>query len=181
MIRGDVMNVYDFYVKDIESKEVSLEKYKGKVLLIINSATHCGFTPQYEALQALHDTFNAKGFEILDFPCNQFMNQAPEDNKEIKQFCELNYQTKFPQFSKVKVNGSQADPLFVYLKKTAPREFVKLDKQQGFCSKLFFGTKVKWNFTKFLINKKGEVVARFSPSYDPKQIEKYIEEEIKKN
>ncbi|QWB95638.1 glutathione peroxidase [Mycoplasmatota bacterium] len=172
------MNVFNFKVKDIEGKEVSLDKYKGQLLLIINSATHCGFTPQYEALQKLHDTYSDKGFEILDFPCNQFMNQAPENNKEIKQFCELNYQTKFPQFSKIKVNGKEADPLFKYLKSEAPREYAKLDKQQGFISKLFFGNKVKWNFTKFLVDRQGKVVARFSPSYDPQNIATFIEKYI---
>jgi glutathione peroxidase len=173
-----MMTVFDFKVKDIQEKEVALDKYKGQLLLIINSATHCGFTPQYEALQKLHDDYSKKGFEILDFPCNQFMNQAPENNKEIKQFCELNYQTKFPQFSKIKVNGKEADPLFVYLRKEAPREYAKIDKQQGVFSKLFFGNRVKWNFTKFLVDRQGKVIARFSPSYDPKNIAKYIEENL---
>lgn len=170
------MNIYDFKVLDIEGNAVSLSDYKGKTVLVINSATHCGLTPQYEPLQKLYDTYKDKGFVILDFPCNQFMNQAPEDEKGIKKFCQLNYQTTFPQFSKIKVNGKEAAPLYKYLKKAAPLEYSSPSKQQGLLNKLIFGTKIKWNFTKFLVNKNGEVVARFSPGFKPDLLTPYIEE-----
>ena len=169
------MNIYDFKVNDINGKEVSLDQYKGKVLLVINSATHCGLTPQYKALQALYDEYKEKGFEILDFPSNQFMNQAPENNDGIKSFCELNYQTTFPQFSKINVNGKQADPVFKYLKAKAPNEYRNPKHQQGILSRIFFGTKIKWNFTKFLINREGVIVGRFSPNFKPEEIKQYID------
>jgi len=173
--RGDHMNIYDFKVKDIEGQEVSLSQYKGKTLLIINSATHCGLTPQYELIQKLYETYKDKDFFVLDFPCNQFMNQAPEDEKGIKSFCELNYQTTFPQFSKIKVNGSDADPLYKYLKKEAPLEHSSPTKKQGFFNKLIFGTKIKWNFTKFLVDKNGHIVGRFSPGFKPNELDTFIE------
>jgi glutathione peroxidase len=168
------MNVYNFNVKNVDQKEVSLSEYQGKVVLIVNTATKCGLTPQYEGLEKLYQKYKARGFEILDFPCNQFMNQAPGSDQEISTFCELNYQTTFKRFSKINVNGKDADPLYQYLKKIKPEDF-NVNNKRSFLS--FFRKKVeiKWNFTKFLVNKQGEVIYRFSPSFLPKDIEKYIE------
>ena len=152
--------IYDFIVKQ-KGLDVSLEQYKGKVLLIVNTATRCGFTPQYNGLEALYEKYNSKGFEILDFPCNQFLFQAPGSDEEINEFCSLNYNTKFPRFSKVKVNGKEEEPLFRFLKDNAPENK---------------GKNVKWNFTKFLVDKEGNVVHRFEPTDTPESIEKSIEE-----
>ena len=149
-------NVYDFNVLDRKGNEVSLSEYKGKVLLIVNTATRCGFTPQYEELEALYKVYRDKGLEILDFPCNQFGQQTPGSEEEIHSFCQLNYGTEFPQFE---VNGENQSPLFAYLK-----------AQKGFASK----PDIKWNFTKFLINQQGEVVARYEPTHDIKLIEQDI-------
>lgn len=153
------MSIYDFNAKDINGKDISLSKYKGKVLLIVNTATGCGFTPQYNALEALYKKYEEKGFEILDFPCNQFGKQAPGEDHEIKDFCEINFGVSFDQFSKIEVNGKNEHPLYTYLK-----------SQKGG----ILGNKIKWNFTKFLINKNGEVVARFAPNVKPENIENDI-------
>lgn len=153
------MNLYDFEVKGFDGSMVSMKKYEGKILLIVNTATGCGFTPQYEGLQQLYDKYREKGFEILDFPCNQFANQAPGSNEEIHQFCQLKYNTTFPLFSKVEVNGKNEDPLFHYLKEQKTS---------------FLGKKIKWNFTKFLIDREGNVVGRFEPTTKPSQIETKI-------
>ena len=151
------MNIYDFNVKDNKGNEVSLGEYKGKVLLVVNTATGCGFTPQYEGLQNMYNKFNEKGFEILDFPCNQFAFQAPGDDAKIDSFCTLRYNTTFPRFKKIKVNGSDADPLYKYLKDASD------------------GKRIKWNFTKFLIDREGNVVGRFAPSDKPEDIEASVE------
>ena len=153
--------LYDFKVKDIEGNEVSLGEYKGKVLLIVNTATGCGFTPQYEGLEVLYKKYHDKGFEILDFPCNQFFEQAPGSNEEIVGFCKLNYGTTFKTFAKVEVNGENESLLYSYLK----------EQKSG-----MFGSKIKWNFTKFLVDREGNVIKRFSPQTTPKSIEKDIEE-----
>lgn len=153
------MNLYDYTVKDVSGNEVSMEIYKGKVLLIINTATGCGFTPQYEGLQKLYDKYKEMNFEILDFPCNQFGNQAPGSNQDIQGFCQLKYNTSFPLFSKIDVNGKNEEPLFGYLKK------------QG---KSLLGSNIKWNFTKFLVDREGTVVARFAPTTKPEQIEEQV-------
>lgn len=150
------MTVYDFTVKDMTDSDVSLSQYKGKVLLIVNTATGCGFTPQYEGLQKLYDTHKDKGFEILDFPCNQFANQAPGTIVEINSFCTLNYGTTFPRFAKIDVNGASESPLYTYLKK----------QKKG-----SLGSRIKWNFTKFLIDRDGNVVARYAPADTPESIE----------
>lgn len=150
------MNIYDFKVRDSQGAEVSIGEYAGKVLLIVNTATGCGFTPQYEGLQKLYDTYGKLGFEILDFPCNQFGNQAPGSAEEINSFCKLNYGTTFKRFAKVEVNGKNENPLFTYLK-----------KQKGG----FGGSRIKWNFTKFLVNQSGEVVKRYAPATKPEEIE----------
>ena len=153
------MNIYDFQVKDAKGNLVNLSEYKGKTLLIVNTATGCGFTPQYKGLQALYDKYQAKGFEILDFPCNQFGHQAPGSEDEIHQFCEINYKTTFRLFSKIDVNGKNESPLYPSLK----------GQKGGFLSK-----RIKWNFTKFLVDKTGKVVERFAPTATPESIEEKI-------
>ncbi len=155
------MNIYDYVVKDADGNEVSMESYKGKALLIVNTATGCGFTPQYEGLENLYKKYQAHGFEILDFPCNQFGNQAPGTETEIKEFCQLKYDTTFKLFSKVEVNGANEAPLFHYLK----------SQQSG-----ILGSKVKWNFTKFLVDRNGNVVERFAPTVTADKIEKKLKE-----
>ncbi len=168
-------SIYDFTVTDNKGKEISLSEYKGKVLLIVNTATACGFTPQYEDLDVLYDTYAAKGFEILDFPCNQFGAQAPGTDAEIHEFCTLRYNTQFPRFKKIDVNGSNEIPLYTFLKskkgfagfnpshpltKILDDMFSKADPE--YTQK----ADIKWNFTKFLIDREGNVVARFEPTAD---------------
>ncbi len=174
------MNLYDIDVKDMQKQDVSLRDYEGKVLLIVNSATRCGLTPQYEGLQALYEKYHDRGFEILEFPCNQFLEQAPEDNEGIKSFCQMNYGITYPQFDKIEVNGEDAHPLFAHLKEVKPED--KENKEtKGFLEKLKElnqerkGSDIKWNFTKFLVNRKGEVVERYSPTVTPKELEEAIE------
>lgn len=153
------MNLYDFKVKGANGEEVPMEQFKGKVLLIVNTATGCGFTPQYEGLQKLYDRHKGRGLEILDFPCNQFGHQAPGTDEEIGAFCTLKYKTTFPRFAKVDVNGDNQEPLFRFLKK----------RKGG-----FMGSNIKWNFTKFLVARDGSVVGRYAPTTDPEKIEKDI-------
>ena len=150
------MTIYDFKVRSAKGEEVSMADYKGKVLLIVNTATGCGFTPQYEGLQKLYDKYKDKGLEILDFPCNQFGHQAPGTEEEIQEFCTLKYKTTFPLFAKVEVNGKNEEPLFRYLK-----------SQEGG----FLGDDIKWNFTKFLVARDGRVVGRYAPITKPENIE----------
>lgn len=150
------MGFYDIVVKDKAGEDVSLSTYKGKVLVVVNTATGCGFTPQYEGLQKLYDNYKDKGFEILDFPCNQFAGQAPGTIEEINSFCTLNYGTTFPRFAKITVNGRDASPLFAYLKK----------EQKG-----ALGATIQWNFTKFLIDREGNVVRRYAPADTPASME----------
>jgi glutathione peroxidase len=176
-------NVYDFNVLDRKGNEISLSEYKGKVLLIVNTATRCGFTPQYEELETLYKVYRDKGLEILDFPCNQFGQQAPGSEDEIHSFCQLNYGTEFPQFKKIEVNGENQSPLFAYLK--AQKGFAGFDLNHKIGALLHdmmlkadpdYASKpyIKWNFTKFLINQQGEVVARYEPTHDIKLIEQDI-------
>ena len=150
------MTIYDFKVRNAKGEEVSMADYKGKVLLIVNTATGCGFTPQYEGLQKLYDKYKDMGLEILDFPCNQFGHQAPGTEEEIQEFCTLKYKTTFPLFAKVDVNGKNEEPLFRYLK-----------SQEGG----FLGDDIKWNFTKFLVTRDGIVVGRYAPITKPENIE----------
>lgn len=171
------MNVYDFNVKDVDQKEISLSKYQGKVLLIINSATKCGLTPQYEGIEKLYEAYRDKGFEVLDFPCNQFMNQAPGTDEELKSFCELNYGTQFKTFAKIDVNGKNAHPLYKYLKNEKKKDLGESEKV-SFLSKLIPNTSIKWNFTKFLVDRKGNVIHRFGPGFQPQHIEKFLKEVI---
>ena len=177
------MSIYDISVKNRKGEDISLNDYKDKVLLIVNTATGCGFTPQYKSLEELYKRHHDKGLEILDFPCNQFDNQAPGNDDEIHEFCQLKYQTSFDQFAKIDVNGDKEDPLFSYLKENAPSEEVKGLKDKmtmKAISKISSSCKsdsdIKWNFTKFLVNRKGAVVDRFAPTVDPLKIEDKIKE-----
>lgn len=161
----DQMSVYRFSAKTLDGKEQSLKKYKGNVLLIVNTASKCGFTPQFEGLQQLYDTYKEEGFFVLGFPCNQFGNQDPGSNEEIQQFCTANYGVTFPMFEKIDVKGANAHPLFNYLTNEA----------KGILTK-----EIKWNFTKFLINKNGKVVDRFAPQSKPELLKEKIEKELNK-
>lgn len=150
--------VYDFQAKDIDGAERSMADYKGKAMLVVNTASKCGFTPQYKGLEKLHRDYASKGLVVLGFPCDQFGHQEPGDEAEIKNFCSLSYDVSFPMFAKVEVNGGNAHPFYKYLKKQA---------------KGILGTEViKWNFTKFLVDKNGKVVRRYSPTDTPESIEK---------
>lgn len=151
------MSIYDFEVTTIEGKKTTLETYKGKVLLIVNVASKCGFTYQYEGLETLYKKYKDKGLVVLGFPCNQFSQQEPGNEEEIKNFCNLTYGVEFPMFSKIDVNGEKAHPLYTYLKKEK--------------SGLLGSEAIKWNFTKFLVDKNGNVVDRYAPSTNPQDIE----------
>ena len=153
-------SIYDFSVLDQDNQMISLDTYRGNVLLVVNTATDCGLTPQYQGLQELYDRYHDQGFEILDFPCNQFMGQAPGSAEEINAFCSLHYQTTFPRFAKVKVNGKEADPLYVWLK----------DQKSG-----PLGKRIEWNFAKFLIGRDGQVLERFSSKTAPQNLQESIE------
>lgn len=157
--------IYDFTVKDNKGNDISLDKYKGKVLLIVNTATECGFTPQYQGLEELYKKYKDQGFEILDFPSNQFGGQAPGTDAEIANFCTSRFGTTFDRFAKIDVNGEKEDPLYTYLKKS----------QGG-----LLGDKIKWNFTKFLVDKEGKVVNRYSSQKKPENIAKEIEKLLEK-
>ncbi len=161
ILGANMQNIYDIEVKTIDGKTIKMSEYKNKVLLIVNVASFCGFTPQYEGLEELYKKYKNKDFVVLGFPCNQFMNQEPEDEKQIKQFCSLTYDVTFPMFSKIEVNGENTHALYKFLK----------EQVSG-----VLGTEgIKWNFTKFLVNKEGKVIERFSPSTTPKSLEKQIE------
>ena len=175
--------IYDFSVKDRKGNSVSLKEYANEVILIVNTATKCGFTPQYEELEKLYESHHSDGFTILDFPCNQFGKQAPGTDESIHSFCKLNYGTEFPRFKKVKVNGDDADPLFKYLKEQ--KGFAGFNMEHpiaGILDNMLSeadpnykeSPDIKWNFTKFLINKRGQVVARFEPTESFEVIEKAI-------
>ena len=176
--------IYDFKVKKRDGAELDLADLKGKVLLIVNTATGCGFTPQYEGIEKMYEKWHEKGFEVLDFPCNQFGHQAPGDNDEIHEFCTAKYKTKFDQLAKVEVNGDKAEPIWKYLKeeiaddpepkgmknKLAMKAITKIPgvaKEKGF---------IKWNFTKFVVDRDGKVVYRFGPTDEPKDFEDKIRE-----
>ena len=179
--------IYDFSVKDREGKVVSLSEYKGKVLLIVNTATGCGFTPHYESLEDMYKDLRDSGFEILDFPSNQFANQAPGTDDEIHDYCTLHFGTEFPQFSKIDVNGKTADPLFAYLATEKPFEGFGKGFKTAMLTKFAnmnnkkFGDKayIKWNFTKFLVDREGNVIARFEPTVDMKDVRKAVENAVK--
>ncbi|MDR2671888.1 MAG: glutathione peroxidase [Coriobacteriales bacterium] len=153
-------SIYDFTVKGITGDDISLSEYRGKVLLVVNTATRCGFTPQYDGLQELYKKYEKRGFEILDFPCNQFINQAPNTDNEIDFFCTVKYGTTFSRFKKIEVNGKNESPLYTWLKGQKGGQF---------------GDNIKWNFTKFLVNRNGEVVRRYAPTKTPASLEADIE------
>ncbi len=154
-------NIYSIPVKDIKRNETTLAPYKNKVLLMVNVASKCGFTPQYTGLEGLYRKYKERGFEILGFPCNQFGSQEPGDEEEIQNFCKMNYDVSFPLYAKVNVNGEETAPIYDFLKSSQPG---------------FLGTEViKWNFTKFLVDRSGQVIARFAPNTKPEDLEKEIE------
>ena len=157
-------NVYDFTVNDIHGKPVKLDRYKDKVMLVVNVASKCGFTPQYQGLEALYQKYHGKGLEILGFPCNQFGAQEPGNEQEIAQFCDLNYGVTFPLFAKVDVNGAAATPVYKYLKSEKPG--------------LLGSEAIKWNFTKFLVDRKGKVIARYAPNDTPESLAPDIEKQL---
>lgn len=175
------MSIYDYSIIDRNGKKVNLRDYEGKVLIIVNTATGCGFTPQYEGLEKIYKQYNAKGLEVIDIPCNQFGSQAPGTDEEIHEFCTLKYNTSFDQFAKADVNGENELPLYTYLKGQ-----IKEDKIEGIKNKMAMKaikkmsktTKkdgdIKWNFTKFLVNQEGKVVERYSPTFKPEDMENDI-------
>lgn len=172
--------IYDVKVKDADGNETSMDEFKGKVLLIVNTATKCGLTPQYEGLQDLYDEFNQKGFEILDFPSNQFMRQAPGTDSEIGEFCNMNYGTTFRRFAKADVNGKNASELFVWLKEQIKEdegddESRSFDKKTKMLKPFAKTGDIKWNFGKFLVDRDGNVVGRYSPGYVPEKLRERIE------
>ncbi|MDO4518241.1 MAG: glutathione peroxidase [Bacillota bacterium] len=177
------MNAFDFKVKAMDGTEVELSQYAGKALLIVNSATGCGFTPQYEELEGMYEEFKDQGFEILDFPCNQFGNQAPGSDGEIHEFCTLKFGTKFPQFSKIDVNGDNADPLYKWLTAntkfkgfSGPARLVLTPIVKKMDRDFKNNGNIKWNFTKFLINRNGEIVERYEPTDKIADIKAKIQE-----
>ena len=157
-------NFYDFTAKSLSGKDVNMDVYKGKTILVVNTASKCAFTPQYEGLEKLNKKYKDKGLVILGFPCNQFLNQEPGDEKSISEGCLLNYGVSFPMFSKIEVNGKNAHPIYKYLK----------DELSG-----LFGSEIKWNFTKFLIDSTGKPIKRFSPITVPEKIDKYLVKVLK--
>jgi glutathione peroxidase len=153
-------NIYQFTAKTLQGKEVNLKDYQGRTVLIVNTASKCGLTPQFEGLEKLYGKYRDKGLVILGFPCNQFANQEPGDEKQISEGCLINYGVSFPMFSKIEVNGQNAHPLYKFLKNRLPG---------------LFGGSIKWNFTKFLVDKNGKPVKRFAPFTKPEKIDKYLE------
>ncbi len=181
------MNIYEITVKNRKGEDVNLENYKGKVLLIVNTATGCGFTPQYEGLEKLYKEYHDKGLEILDFPCNQFGHQAPGSDDEIHEFCTAKYNTSFDQFQKIDVNGENESPIFTCLKEQEKEDIISGMKNKiamKAVEKISTTAKnpgdIIWNFTKFLIDKEGNVVARYSPTYKPEEMEEKIKELLNK-
>ncbi len=177
------MSIYDFKIKTRSGEEISTSDYKGKVLIIVNTATGCGFTPQYEGLEKLYKEYHEKGLEVLDFPCNQFGNQAPGSDDEIHSFCALKYNTSFDQFAKIDVNGETESPIYTYLKNEVKEDIIdglKNKMAMGAIEKISTTYKnegdIKWNFTKFLVDREGNVVARYSPTFKPEDMEEKIKE-----
>ena len=176
------MSIYDLTVKTRKGEEFALSQLQGKVLLIVNTATGCGFTPQYEALEKLYEAYHDRGLEVLDFPCNQFGHQAPGEDEEIHAFCTGKYKTRFDQFKKIDVNGETEDPLFTELKAQAPADepvkSLKAKAAMAAIGKISTTCKapgdIKWNFTKFLVDREGKVVRRISPIADPMELEESI-------
>ncbi|MBR1770553.1 MAG: glutathione peroxidase [Lachnospiraceae bacterium] len=176
------MSIYDYTVKARKGATLNMEEMKGKVLLIVNTATGCGFTPQYEAIEKLYEKYHDQGFEVLDFPCNQFGHQAPGDESEIHEFCTAKYKTQFDQLAKIDVNGENEEPLFTYLKSQMPDEEIEGEKNKSIMDKIATisatckkPSDIKWNFTKFLVDREGNVVKRFNPTSNPADFEADIE------
>ena len=177
------MSIYDYSVKNRNGENIPISNYKGKVLIIVNTATGCGFTPQYEGLEKLYKEYHDKGLEILDFPCNQFGNQAPGSDDEIHQFCQFKYNTSFDQFSKIDVNGDNESSLYTCIKNEVKEDIIEgmknklamkaIDKISTTCKK---DVDIKWNFTKFLVDREGNIVARYSPTFKPEDMEEKIKE-----
>ena len=177
------MNIYDLKVRKRDGEELDLSTLKGKVALVVNTATGCGFTPQYEAIEKLYEKYHDQGLEILDFPCNQFGHQAPGDNDEIHQFCTAKYNTQFDQLAKIEVNGENESPVYAILKEQQPKEEIKglknkmamkaIQKISTTCKK---DGDIVWNFTKFLVNKEGNAIKRYDPTFNPSDIENNIKE-----
>ena len=172
------MNIYDVVVKTRKNEDFPISNYKGKVMLIVNTATGCGFTPQYEAIEELYEKYHDKGLEGLDFPCNQFGHQAPGDNDEIHEFCTAKYKTQFDQFAKVDVNGEEASDIFKIIKKAQPdEEVIGLKNKMAMKAIMKISSTckesgdIKWNFTKFLVDREGNVVKRYNPTFDPRDME----------
>ena len=181
------MSVYDYKVKDMKGNEISLSEYAGKLLLIVNTASKCGFTPQYDGLEKLYQKYKEQGLVILGFPSNQFLAQEPGDNEEISSFCKLNYGVTFPLFSKIDVYGDSADPLFQFLSETAPFKGFELNKEMGRKIESVVkehypenqeGNGVKWNFTKFLIARDGTVKERYEPTVTPEELDSIISKSL---
>ena len=177
------MSIYDNKFKNRKGEEISLKEYKGKVLIIVNTATGCGFTPQYEGLENLYKKYHEKGLEILDFPCNQFGNQAPGTDDEIHEFCSLKYNTTFDQMAKIDVNGENELPLYTYLKKEVSDDIIDGMKNKMAMkavekiSKTYKNKNdIKWNFTKFIVDREGNVIGRYSPTFKPEDMEEKIKE-----
>ena len=177
------MSIYDYTVKSRSGEDVSISNYKGKVLVIVNTATGCGFTPQYKGLEDLYKKYHDEGLEILDFPCNQFGKQAPGSDDEIHEFCQFKYNTSFDQFSKIDVNGENESPLFTYIKSQKAEDVIEGMKNKiamKSIEKISTTAKnpedVKWNFTKFLVDREGNVVERYSPTFKPEDMENKIKE-----
>ena len=177
------MSIYDYSVKNRNGEDISISQFKGKVLIIVNTATGCGFTPQYEGLEKLYKEYHDKGLEILDFPCNQFGKQAPGTDEEIHEFCQFKYNTSFDQFTKIEVNGENESPLYTFIKNEIKEDIIEgtknkitmktVEKISSTCKK---DGDIKWNFTKFLVDREGNIVARYSPTFKPED----MGEEIKK-
>ncbi|NHW36781.1 glutathione peroxidase [Paenibacillus aceris] len=161
-----LLNVHQFTARTIRGDEKSFADYKGQVLLIVNTATKCGFAPQFKGLQDLHDTYKDQGFNVLGFPCNQFKDQEPGNDAQVEQACQINFGVNFPLFSKIDVNGADTHPLYRHLKQQASG---------------IFGSSIKWNFTKFLVDQEGKVIKRFSPTTTPRKIEKEIQKLLAKS
>jgi glutathione peroxidase len=173
--------IYDYTIITGKGEQLNLADYRGKVILVVNTATGCGFTPQYEALEKLYEAYHDRGFEVLDFPCNQFGHQAPGDESEIHEFCTAKYQTQFDQLAKIEVNGENEEPLYTFLKQAQPDETVEGIKNKAamaMIAKISTTCKkpgdIKWNFTKFLVDREGNVVKRYNPTSDPMSFESDI-------
>lgn len=176
------MGIYDLKVEAANGQEVALSDYKGKVMLIVNTATGCGFTPQYEAIEGMYEKYHEQGFEVIDVPCNQFAGQTPGNDEEIHEFCTLKYHTQFPQMKKSNVNGENAIPLFKYLKEQkgfegfghGPKAFAMSTMLRKIDKDYKNNPEIKWNFTKFVVDREGNVVARFEPTEDMKKVEECV-------